>query len=111
MDHLGHQSPNTRAPGEPAHFAPLEGREGGVELAHLCLLFVRLQESVADGGAGEALEGPVVKAMIARRPHIFVGQVDARDAGIVGGQDDRNTRGKIGGDGMLPAPHAQDHVR
>ena len=48
--------------------------------------------------------------MFARGTHVFVREVDARDPGIVGCNDNRDASGKIGGERVVLTAHAENEI-
>ena len=84
--------------------------DDSVEAVELLLLFRFRKERVGECIAGERFERAVAQSVLVRSTEIFVGHVDARDAGIVGRQHHRHAGRQIGRERMILAAHVEDHV-
>src|SRR5262249_60626044 len=67
----------------PAGHRALEFGPSAVEPRELTALLRLIKEGVDQRIAGDRLQHPILEAIVARRAHIFVGEVDAGYAGIV----------------------------
>src|SRR5262249_56116562 len=67
----------------PARHGALEFGAGAVEPRELVALLRLVEEGVDQRIAGDRFEHAVAEAIVARRAHVFVGEVDAGNAGIV----------------------------
>src|SRR5262249_57359425 len=67
----------------PARHGALEFGAGAVEPRELVALLRRVEEGVDQCIAGDRFEPAVAEAIVARREPVFVGEVDAGNAGIV----------------------------
>ena len=63
-----------------------------------------------EGGASHTLEIEIAKVEVEGSPCVFVGEIDPRDAFIVGGESDWNSGRTIGGEWMPLLLNAEDNV-
>src|SRR5215831_13822723 len=88
----------------------LELRTRLIEARELLALVVGAEERVDQAVAGDRLQSSIAELMLARSAHVFMREVDARDAGIVGCKHDRHAGGKISGQRVVLAAHAEDEI-
>ena len=69
-----------------------------------------VEERMLDRVARDLLQVAIAERIVARGAEIFVGEIDARDARVVGREHDRHARRPIGHQRMILAAHAEDHV-
>ena len=68
------------------------------------------KEAVFEAGAGHVLEVEVGEVEFEGGADVFVGEVDAGDAFVVGGERDGNVSGAVVGERVVGAADAEDDV-
>src|SRR5215510_15634822 len=81
-----------------------------IEARKLLALVVGAEERVDQAVAGDRFQSSIAELMLARCAHVFMREVDARDAGIVGSKHDRHAGGKKSGQRVVLAAHAKNEI-
>src|SRR4029077_16535851 len=80
------------------------------ELSDLRVFLRRIEKRMVDRIARDLVQLAIAERIVARGADVFVGQVDARHAHVVGREHDRHARRPVGHQRMILAAHAEDHI-